>query len=163
LTNTLRITERVDVTNPLARALEPPEKVLADALRTAWPTDSPGAMLLAEAQRDAIIEALHRAGYRIVPESPPACEHEWWDAPDDEMAWHCRKCGLTEYPGMQDELTPNIASGAVPESEVGLDVELLTEAMFNADTERRFAKRRDARDFARLVLAECARLSGPSR
>ena len=26
-------------------------------------------------------------------------EHEWWDADDDETAWHCRVCGLTEYPG----------------------------------------------------------------
>lgn len=24
--------------------------------------------------------------------------HEWWDADDDEEAWHCRVCGVTVYP-----------------------------------------------------------------
>lgn len=31
----------------------------------------------------------------------PTVEHEhyWIDAPDDETAWYCPSCGVTEYPG----------------------------------------------------------------
>lgn len=28
----------------------------------------------------------------------PKHEHHWTDAPDDETAWHCPTCGVTEYP-----------------------------------------------------------------
>ncbi len=32
-------------------------------------------------------------------EATPGHEHYWVDPPDDETAWHCIACGLTEYPG----------------------------------------------------------------
>ena len=48
------------------------------------------------------------------PEPPADHEHYWTDAPDDETGWHCTICGLTEYPGMKDEVTPNEALGVVP-------------------------------------------------
>ncbi len=45
----------------------------------------------------------------VEPDHPDGSQHEWWDADDDETAWHCRVCGLTEYPG-----DPGI--GATPSS-----------------------------------------------
>lgn len=36
-------------------------------------------------------------------------EHYWTDAPDDEEAWHCVTCGVTEYPeGEGDGLRPGV-------------------------------------------------------
>lgn len=65
-------------------------------LDVAWP----GSHLDRLSWREAIvaIENEARSGASR-GEAPPAHEHEWWDADDDETAWHCRICGLTEYPG----------------------------------------------------------------
>jgi len=92
-----------------ARAPEPPEKVLArvltDALRMHAvdnPYPEPGyERMIVPADADSVLAALHRAGYRIVPESP---------APDEEV-------DQFSPPGVVAQW----ALGAVPESEVGLD------------------------------------------
>lgn len=67
----------------------------------------------------AILAAIE--GYRLVPVTPSEVanlsstdiaatpsehEHEWWDADDDETAWHCRGCGLT-VPGPGEPVTPS--------------------------------------------------------
>jgi hypothetical protein len=54
-------------------------------------------------------------------------EHYWVDAPDDETGWHCTICGVTEYPGMKDELTPNEMVDPSPDTDAGLDVDRVTD------------------------------------
>ena len=38
------------------------------------------------------------AAHRLAVPSQPDHEHYWVDAFDDETAWHCTICGVTEYP-----------------------------------------------------------------
>jgi len=59
------------------------------------------------------------AALAALPDDGREHEHYWVDAPDDETAWHCSICGVTEYPALPDD------------GREGLDVERLKQAHRN--------------------------------
>lgn len=54
-------------------------------------------------------------------------EHYWTDAHDDEEAWHCTICGVTEYPASSTDegRLVDIIEQAIFETDTGLEAALL--------------------------------------